>query len=60
MAKSKEYNVTVNFTTAWDVTVSAKDTQEAMEKAEEKAIEDFAYEFSFLRPSDFTAEAQEP
>lgn len=60
MAKSKQYNVTVNFTTAWNVEVSASDAQEAMEKAEEKAIEDFAYEFSFLRPSDFTAEAQEP
>ena len=60
MGRLKEYDITVNFTTSWDVTVKAADVEEAMEKAEDIAIEDFADTFSSLGPSDFVAEAQEP
>ena len=59
MARTKEYEVVVNFTVSWYVTVEAKDRQEAMELAEESAREDFDESFGSLEPSDFYAEAQE-
>lgn len=60
--KEKKYSIPVVFTTTIDVNVKVEDLDDAMDKAEYKASEEFEKLLNegYLGTSDFTCEAQMP